>query len=346
MRTDESDRGGGDQWHGVHGQKEVAAAIVSFHHSVASFAQSGVGGSSSPCWARRYAGHGHLKPHARHLPWRSTAHRRDRRCRSALARSASRNCWSIAHRPLSGTRRACSPGTRETHGMRRTRTAEHLRGRLRGRLFVRERSRCVRYRDSMNERLRTAMLRSGMDPAGLAEATGVDAKTVSRWLGGRTPHRRSRVLIAQKLGEDEGALWPSVRPDQRPGGPATAEVLGAWAHRADVPTDLWMALLTGAQSRVDLLGYAYPFLFELAPQATTLIADKCRQGTRVRIAVADPDCQHVAERDALEQLSGPCLAGSAWRFCGSRTWRRQHPTPRSVCAPSTSTTRCSGSTTR
>ena len=83
----------------------------------------------------------------------------------------------------------------------------------------------------MNERLRTAMLRSGVDPSGLADAAGVDAKTVSRWLGGRVPHRRSRVLIAHHLGEDEAALWPSTRPDQAPGGPATAEVVGAWAAK-------------------------------------------------------------------------------------------------------------------
>jgi hypothetical protein len=160
----------------------------------------------------------------------------------------------------------------------------------------------------MNERLRTAMLRAGVDPPGLADTAGVDTKTVSRWLGGRIPHRRSRVLIAQRLGEDEAALWPTTRPDQTPGASATAEVVGAWAHRADTPTTLWVALLEGARERVDLLGYAYPFLFELTPQATAMLAERCRQGLRVRVAIADPDCSHVAERDALEQLGGT-LAG-------------------------------------
>jgi 8-oxo-dGTP pyrophosphatase MutT (NUDIX family) len=32
VRTAESHRSGGDQWHGFHRQKEVAAAIVRFHH--------------------------------------------------------------------------------------------------------------------------------------------------------------------------------------------------------------------------------------------------------------------------------------------------------------------------
>lgn len=188
------------------------------------------------------------------------------------------------------------------------RTAKRRWGRLPGRLFIPETSLAVRYLDGMNERLRTAMLRSGVDPAGLADAAGVDAKTVSRWLGGRIPHRRSRILIAQRLGEEESTLWPFARPDQAPGGPATAEVLAAWAHRADISTALWVALLDGARERVDLLGYAYPFLFELTPQATSMLAEKCQQGLRLRVAVADPDCPHVVERDSLEQLGGT-LAG-------------------------------------
>ncbi|GLI00674.1 XRE family transcriptional regulator [Phytohabitans aurantiacus] len=152
------------------------------------------------------------------------------------------------------------------------------------------------------------MLRSGVDAATLAQAVGVDAKTVSRWIGGRVPHRTSRALVAKHLGEDEITLWPTSRPDQAPGASATAEIVGAWAHRADVPTDLWVSLLDGARERVDLLGYAYPFMFEITPQATETLAKRCAGGLRARIAVADPNCPHVAERDALEQLGGT-LAG-------------------------------------
>ena len=156
----------------------------------------------------------------------------------------------------------------------------------------------------MNDRLRSAMLRSGVDITGLAEAAGVDAKTVTRWLRGRVPHHRSRLLVAERLGESEATLWPSARPDQFAGSVSTAEVVGAWAHRADVPADLWLALLRGAKVHIDLLGYAYPFLFELAPRVTAILTQKCDQGVRIRIAVADPDGAHVPERDLLEQLNG------------------------------------------
>src|SRR2546421_11459636 len=108
--------------------------------------------------------------------------------------------------------------------------------------------------DGMNDRLRTAMLRAGVGAADLAEAIGVDTKTVTRWLRGRVPHHRNRLLVAERLGETEATLWPTARPDQSPGSATTAEVVGAWAHRAEVPTDLWLALLNGSRDRIDLMG--------------------------------------------------------------------------------------------
>jgi transcriptional regulator with XRE-family HTH domain len=108
----------------------------------------------------------------------------------------------------------------------------------------------------MNERLRTAMLRSGLDAAALAQAVDVDVKTVSRWLDGRVPHQRTRIRIAQRLGEAQGSLWPVSRPDLAPGSETTSEVLGAWAHRANVPAQLWTGLIANVKQRVDLLGYS------------------------------------------------------------------------------------------
>jgi hypothetical protein len=34
------------------------------------------------------------------------------------------------------------------------------------------------------------------------------------------------------------------------------------------------------------------------------LTDKAAAGARIRLAFADPDCPHVAERDALEQIGG------------------------------------------
>ncbi|WP_433728588.1 hypothetical protein ACQP0C_39375 [Nocardia sp. CA-129566] len=156
----------------------------------------------------------------------------------------------------------------------------------------------------MSHRLQSAMLRAQIDSAALATTVNVDVKTVNRWLAGRVPHKRTRAAVASALGESESSLWPATRPDISAGAPATAEVIGAYAHRADVPNEIWTSLLLSATQRIDIIGYAYPFVLELLPDAADLIADKCRNGASVRLAFADPESAHVAERDALEQMQG------------------------------------------
>jgi transcriptional regulator with XRE-family HTH domain len=59
-----------------------------------------------------------------------------------------------------------------------------------------------------NERLRSALLEKGMTPAQLAEAVGVDPKSVERWIGGRNPYRNHRFKVATILNVDEMYLWP------------------------------------------------------------------------------------------------------------------------------------------
>jgi hypothetical protein len=85
----------------------------------------------------------------------------------------------------------------------------------------------------------------------------------------------------------------------------------------DVPQHLWTSLLTSVTSRVDLLGYAYPFIFESVPDSMPRLADKAAAGARIRLAFAEPDCPHVAERDALEQIGGtlPGRIRNALNFC-------------------------------
>jgi hypothetical protein len=113
------------------------------------------------------------------------------------------------------------------------------------------------------------MRRAQLDPAGLAAAVGVDVKTVNRWLAGRVPHQRTRLAVAELLGETEVDVWPQARPDLAPGAEATAEVIGAYAHRADIPQNVWTSLFVGATQRLDLLGYAYPFCLSYYPTPWT-----------------------------------------------------------------------------
>jgi hypothetical protein len=155
-----------------------------------------------------------------------------------------------------------------------------------------------------NERLRSAMANAGKDIAALADATAVDPKTVQRWLGGRVPHPRHRWAIATLVQEEEGYLWPSARPDLSPGAEATPEIVAAYAHRVDVPRTTWSELLATSRRHVDILGYAFLFFPEQHIDLAKVIDKACAGGCKVRIALADPDGEHISERDALEQLNG------------------------------------------
>jgi transcriptional regulator with XRE-family HTH domain len=155
----------------------------------------------------------------------------------------------------------------------------------------------------MNERLRTAMTAKGTEIEALARQVGVDPKTVQRWLAGRVPHPRHRWKICDIVGQPEHELWPVVGLGAS-GTPHTSEVVAAYAHRADAPSQLWSAMLDRVRTNIDLLGYAMLFFPEQHPQLAEIIGEKCARGLRVRIALADPDCPEVMARDGLEGLGG------------------------------------------
>lgn len=124
-----------------------------------------------------------------------------------------------------------------------------------------------------NERLRAAMAVTHVSVDELARAAEVDPKTVQRWLAGRIPHARHRWAVATRLAEDQSYLWPDAH---RPTGPdSTAEVIAAYAHRADMPSTAWPKLLLGARHQIDLLGYAMLFFPELHPDLPALLEEKC-----------------------------------------------------------------------
>ena len=84
----------------------------------------------------------------------------------------------------------------------------------------------------------------------------------------------------------------------------TAEVVGAFAHRADLPAHRWWELLTRAGRQVDLLDYAMRFLPEQHAEFTSCLREKAAASCCIRIAVADPECAEVMQRDGHEQLGG------------------------------------------
>lgn len=153
-----------------------------------------------------------------------------------------------------------------------------------------------------NERLRGALVSEGLTRHALSEKVGVDPKTVDRWISGRLPHRVTRLKVATLLGEDETFLWPETRDDPRTISSSEAEVVGVYANRGSVDTDLWMELAKRASAQLDIGAFAANFLPEALPQFVDAVEAKAREGVRVRLMFGDPESSAVRQRGEEENL--------------------------------------------
>src|SRR5260221_2695195 len=143
---------------------------------------------------------------------------------------------------------------------------------------------------------------------------------------GCVPHVRHRQKVASLLNVREDVIWPTTRIREVITPNQTAEVIAAYAHRADVPLSLWWHLLSQAEQQIDLLGYAMSFLPEQYAGLIALLKKKGAASCKIRIALADPACRQVQERDEEERLHGtlPALIKSTlyvfgvfWNFVGA-----------------------------
>lgn len=154
----------------------------------------------------------------------------------------------------------------------------------------------------MNERLRRAMLRAGLDPATLATMAEVSAKSVERWLAETSvPYPRTRYRVAAILQEDESYLWPNAVDKASLTG---AELVSTWPRRQDVPRHLWTELLRGAERNIDYVAFAGLFLAEEIPDWIPTLRAKAQAGARVRMLFGDPDGTQLAARDAEYEIGG------------------------------------------
>ena len=154
----------------------------------------------------------------------------------------------------------------------------------------------------VNERLRRAMLRRGLDVVALAESAEVSTKSVERWIRGDVvPYPRTRYRVSAILQEDESYLWPHVVDKDSLTG---VEILATWPRRNDVPRHLWTDLLRVAQRNVDYLAYAGLFLTEEHPDWIPLLRSRAAAGVRVRLLVGDPDGTQLASRDTENEIGG------------------------------------------
>ncbi|GAA3738376.1 DUF5919 domain-containing protein [Spinactinospora alkalitolerans] len=156
--------------------------------------------------------------------------------------------------------------------------------------------------------MRAALLEQGLTPADLAEAVGVDTKSVERWIGlDRTPYRRHRYAVAARLGMDETYLWPQALTPKQSAAASESEIIAVHPHRWTVPRDAWRHLFESAKEEIGVLVYSGFFLAEDA-SVLHLLADKAKAGVRVRILLGDPDSAAVAQRGADEGINDAMAA--------------------------------------
>ncbi|WP_329520060.1 XRE family transcriptional regulator [Spirillospora sp. NBC_01491] len=154
----------------------------------------------------------------------------------------------------------------------------------------------------MNERLRRAMLRRGLDVGTLSEQAEVSTKSVERWLSEKgVPYPRTRYRVAAILQEDESYLWPNAVDTASLNG---AELVSTWPRRTDVPRHLWTELLRGAERNVDYIAYAGLFLGEEIPDWIPTLQARARAGVRVRMMFGDPAGRQLAARDTENEIGG------------------------------------------
>jgi hypothetical protein len=163
-----------------------------------------------------------------------------------------------------------------------------------------------------NDRLRTAMAKAHVDVEAVSNKTGVDPKTVQRWLGGRTPHARHRWAVSELLSEEETYLWPETTNARRSTEASKAELVELYPFRSAVPVSLWWDLFSRAQQQIGVLVYAANFLHEQYPALNDLLREKAAGGARSESRWVTPTAKRyepAEQRNASATESRPA-AGS------------------------------------
>jgi hypothetical protein len=159
-----------------------------------------------------------------------------------------------------------------------------------------------------NERLRDALLRNGLDLDQVAKATGVDPKTVERWITqGRIPYPRHRHAIAAMVRETENYLWPDTVAPERKAEIGGSEIVKVYPHRHSVPMDLWTRLLDQAEEHIEILVYSGMFLTD-DPSLIKRLRRKAEQDAKIRLLLGDPTSREVNRRSIDEGIGKTTVA--------------------------------------
>ena len=179
-----------------------------------------------------------------------------------------------------------------------------------------------------NERLRTAMAAAQVDLDAIIEATGVDPKTVQRWMNGRTPlpaTDRTSSSWSARTRPTCGRISPTGADA---GQQADPEFDPLSAHRADVPANSGRHLFTRrACNRRPGLRRDVPARAATRPQQRTpgekgrprLRDSRCARRPRRRRVKTRGDDEHFGPRHRLALPGGVAALSAADRSTVGQT---------------------------
>ena len=151
----------------------------------------------------------------------------------------------------------------------------------------------------MNAALRKALAASRLTEIDVAAHLGVDPKTVRRWLSGQRPYPRHRWALADLLQTEEDTLWPQNSQKAEAHTPVSEHVQRVYAHRWQVPREVWWDLFSSAEQEIGILVYSGLFLADDAGMVR-LLASRARDGVNIRIILGDPESPSVKQRGKEE----------------------------------------------
>lgn len=152
---------------------------------------------------------------------------------------------------------------------------------------------------SRNDRLQNALIAASLTCAEVAHKTGVDEKTVQRWITkGRVPRPATRRRVAELLGKEPEVLWPKLSRRVRPG--PDGEMVAMYPRRSDMPRDVFRELISRSRRRLWFGGYTSYFLWVDVPDLRGQLRQKAQMGADIRFLLGDPDSPVTRAREEYE----------------------------------------------
>lgn len=171
-----------------------------------------------------------------------------------------------------------------------------------------------------NERLRAAIVGSGLTTRSLSERVGVGPKTVERWITkARVPHRTHRLAVAAAVGQDDGFLWPTALSEAQSRSASREEFVAFHTSRGALPTTTLTSLAISSRDSIDLLAFAGTFLHDAVPDFDSALIERARAGVKIRLCLGDPDSDSVRLRGEEEGI------GSSLAHRCTLTWKYFRP---------------------